>query len=66
MTFNLKILRSLVGMLVGCLLFCCAKKEDVVLLGEFGSLTGVTATFGKSTQRGIDMALDEINQTGGI
>jgi branched-chain amino acid transport system substrate-binding protein len=48
------------------ILFSCAKKEDVVVLGEFGSLTGVTATFGKSTQRGIQMALDEINKGGGI
>lgn len=49
-------------------LFClsCAKKEDVILLGEFGSLTGTTATFGKSTQKGIQMAVDEINKAGGI
>lgn len=48
------------------LLFSCAKKEDVVILGEFGSLTGGTATFGKSTQRGIEMALEEVNKAGGI
>ena len=47
-------------------LFSCAKKEDVVILGEFGSLTGGTATFGKSTQRGIEMALEEVNKAGGI
>jgi branched-chain amino acid transport system substrate-binding protein len=51
---------------VGTLLFSCAKKEDVVILGEFGSLTGGTATFGKSTQRGIEMALEEVNKAGGI
>jgi branched-chain amino acid transport system substrate-binding protein len=56
----------IIGMLVGLLLFSCAKKEDAVVLGEFGSLTGVTATFGKSTQRGIEMALEEANQAGGI
>jgi branched-chain amino acid transport system substrate-binding protein len=48
------------------LLFSCAKKEDAIILGEFGSLTGVTATFGKSTQRGIQMAVEEINKSGGI
>ena len=48
------------------LIFSCAKKEDVIVLGEFGSLTGVTATFGKSTQRGIEMALEELNQAGGV
>jgi branched-chain amino acid transport system substrate-binding protein len=62
-------LRMYKGLLLGLaflLLFSCAKKEDVVLLGEFGSLTGVTATFGRSTQRGIQMAVDEINKAGGI
>ncbi|MFH1335024.1 MAG: ABC transporter substrate-binding protein [Candidatus Zixiibacteriota bacterium] len=56
----------IVGMLLSVLLFSCAKKEDAVVLGEFGSLTGVTATFGKSTQRGIEMALEEVNKAGGI
>ena len=51
---------------VSMVLFSCAKKEDVVILGEFGSLTGGTATFGKSTQRGIEMALEEVNKAGGI
>lgn len=56
----------IVGMLLIVLLVSCAKKEDAVVLGEFGSLTGVTATFGKSTQRGIEMALEEANKAGGI
>ena len=56
----------IVGMLLSVLLFSCAKKEDAVVLGEFGSLTGVTATFGKSTQRGIEIAMDEANMAGGI
>jgi branched-chain amino acid transport system substrate-binding protein len=63
---NFKIFWAVTGALIVMLLFCCAKKEDVVVLGEYGSLTGVTATFGKSTQRGIEMALDEINKAGGI
>ncbi len=53
-------------LLLFLLIFSCAKKEDVIMLGEFGSLTGVTATFGKSTQRGIEMALEELNQAGGV
>lgn len=52
--------------LAGTFLFSCAKKEDVVILGEFGSLTGGTATFGKSGQKGMEMALEEVNQAGGI
>jgi branched-chain amino acid transport system substrate-binding protein len=30
---------------------------DVILLGEVGSLTGSQATFGQSTQRGVQMGL---------
>jgi len=65
-TKNSKFFWIIWGISISLLLTSCAKKEDLVLLGEYGSLTGVTATFGKSTQKGIQMALDEINQTGGI
>jgi branched-chain amino acid transport system substrate-binding protein len=34
---------------------------DTITIGHFGSLTGSTATFGKSTDNGIRMAFDEIN-----
>lgn len=44
----------------------CTKKEDVILVGEYGSLTGDDATFGLSTNKGIKMALDEVNSKGGI
>ena len=37
-----------------------------ILIGEFGSLTGTTATFGISTKNGIDMAIDEVNKAGGL
>jgi branched-chain amino acid transport system substrate-binding protein len=57
---------GIIGLLAGLVIISCAKKKDEVVLGEFGSLTGVTATFGKSTQRGIEMALEEANKTGGI
>ncbi|HVP36824.1 MAG TPA: ABC transporter substrate-binding protein [Terriglobales bacterium] len=63
---NSKIWLGLALSVAAMLLFSCAKKEDVVILGEFGSLTGGTATFGKSTQRGIEMALEEANKAGGI
>jgi branched-chain amino acid transport system substrate-binding protein len=63
---NSEIWLGLALVVVGTLLFSCAKKEDVVILGEFGSLTGGTATFGKSTQKGIEMALEEVNKAGGI
>ena len=40
--------------------------SDTLLLGEVGSLTGAQATFGVSTQRGIEMALKEANAAGGV
>ena len=40
--------------------------SNEIVIGEFGSLTGTTATFGISTKNGIDMAVDEANQEGGL
>jgi len=37
-----------------------------IKVGHFASLTGDTATFGQSTDRGIRMAIDEINAQGGV
>src|SRR5688572_19808119 len=37
-----------------------------IKIGEYGSLTGSTATFGQSTKKGIDLALEEINAAGGV
>ena len=37
-----------------------------ILVGEFGSLTGGTATFGQSTHNGVTMAFEEINAAGGV
>ena len=37
-----------------------------IVIGEFGSLTGTTATFGISSKNGIDMAIDEVNAAGGV
>src|SRR5262245_50017269 len=37
-----------------------------IVIGEYGSLTGSTATFGTSTKNGIDMAIDVVNKSGGV
>jgi branched-chain amino acid transport system substrate-binding protein len=52
-------------------LSACNKKEagasdNEILVGHYGSLTGNTATFGQSAQKGIEMAVDAINQSGGV
>ena len=54
------------------ILFCvlistsCKKQESEIVIGEFGSLTGTTATFGISTRNGVDLAIDEVNRAGGL
>lgn len=43
------------------------KQESTeIVIGEYGSLTGTTATFGISTRNGIDLAIEEANQAGGV
>ncbi len=37
-----------------------------IVVGEYGSLTGSTATFGQSTKNGSEMAFAEINGAGGL
>jgi branched-chain amino acid transport system substrate-binding protein len=43
------------------------KVEDgEIRIGEFGSLTGSEATFGQDTKAGIDLAIKEANDGGGV
>jgi branched-chain amino acid transport system substrate-binding protein len=42
------------------------KSAKEIVIGEYGSLTGNTATFGQSTKKGSEMAFDEINKSGGL
>jgi branched-chain amino acid transport system substrate-binding protein len=43
------------------------KKADAVIkIGHYGSMTGSEATFGQSTDKGIRLAVKEINAKGGI
>lgn len=39
---------------------------DEIVVGEFVSLTGATASFGQSSDEGVRMAVDEINEAGGV
>jgi len=47
-------------------LVSCGKKSNEIKIGEFGSLTGTTATFGISTKNAIDLAIGEVNAAGGV
>jgi branched-chain amino acid transport system substrate-binding protein len=53
------------------LIFSACKKEggaatNEIVIGEFASLTGQTATFGQSVHGGTTLAIDEINAAGGV
>jgi branched-chain amino acid transport system substrate-binding protein len=41
-------------------------KTDEIVLGHYASMTGSEATFGRSTDNGLLMAVDEINKAGGV
>ena len=63
---------SLILALTLVVLFTACKKEgaagggDEILVGEFASMTGQTATFGQSSHAGTTLAIDEINSAGGV
>jgi branched-chain amino acid transport system substrate-binding protein len=53
------------AILVGLLASPSLHAQDMVI-GEYGSLTGGTATFGISTDEGLQLAVDQINAKGGV
>jgi branched-chain amino acid transport system substrate-binding protein len=40
--------------------------DGAIRLGHFASMTGDTATFGQSADRGMRLAIDEVNSSGGV
>lgn len=44
----------------------CEEKADKIHIGFFGSLTGPDSTFGLSSKNGINLAIDEVNKSGGL
>lgn len=45
---------------------CTKKNANEIVIGHFASMTGSEATFGTSTDDGIRMAIEEVNNAGGI
>ncbi len=43
-----------------------ARGQDEIVVGEFASLTGGSASFGQSSHKGTQLAIDEINAAGGV
>ena len=67
--------RTFAGVMIAAALVACgpggeqktggAGGAEPILVGHVASLTGDTATFGQSTERGMRMAFEEINAKGG-
>ena len=45
---------------------CQKSSTDEILVGEFASLTGKEATFGQSSHEGTVLAVEELNEAGGV
>jgi branched-chain amino acid transport system substrate-binding protein len=43
-----------------------AQGQDEIVVGEYASLTGGSASFGQSSHKGTQLAIDEINAAGGV
>jgi len=54
------------GVILALTLFGGCAKHDVINVGEVASLTGKEAAFGQSSHKGTQLAIEEINSSGGI
>jgi len=54
------------ALLIGMGAGCNKQAGDVIRVGEFASLTGSEASFGRSSHNGTSIAIDEINAAGGL
>lgn len=61
--FSLTAIAIIGGLLIGC---GGKTTQNEILVGEFSSLTGTTATFGQSTHHGLELAMNEVNDAGGV
>ena len=53
-------------LVVGCKKAPSGTPSQEIVIGEFASLTGGTASFGQSSHKGVEMAVDEVNAAGGV
>src|SRR6187455_2414276 len=52
--------------LLGLGMVASAWAQDEIVVGEFASLTGGSASFGQSSHKGTELAIAEINAAGGV
>lgn len=62
----MRLFTYLLAALLVTLAGCRRPEADVIKVGHYASMTGPTATFGQSTDKGIRLAVDEINRQGGV
>jgi branched-chain amino acid transport system substrate-binding protein len=53
-------------LIAGCKNNQSAGTGDSILIGEYGSMTGATATYGISTDNGVQLATKDVNAAGGV
>ncbi len=63
---KLSLLAALASAALFALTGCKRNTGDVIRIGEFASLTGKEAAFGRSSHKGTMMAVEEINAAGGV
>ena len=56
----------IIGLVISLAMLGCAKKETEIKIGAILPLTGEAAKYGESAKKGMYLALEEINSTGGI
>lgn len=59
-------LMVILGLVISLGMLGCAKKEKEIKIGAITALTGPGAKYGESSKRGIDLAIEDANSSGGI
>lgn len=59
-------LSLLLTLALGIIISCSEGSQNKIVIGNYGSLTGTTATFGISCKNGIEMAAEKTNARGGV
>lgn len=61
------IFKSIVAVVLSIVIFsACNNKSDTIKIGSTLDLTGPNAVYGEQVKQGLDLAIDEVNKSGGI
>lgn len=62
------LVKALLALLIFTSLSCqkAQTSQNEIILGEFEAMTGAEAVYGRDTHRGVEMAIEEVNERGGI